>query len=93
EEGYQIIPEVAAYFKKLPIPSSLLPDLKVLEPDGGDEIYGQLIPFWSGEDDCFDVKSIEDIKYLPSLEITNSMNFSEDLVAQIKAMNIKVIPY
>lgn len=93
EEGYKIIPEVAAYFKKLPIPSSLLPDIKALDSDGGDEIYRQLIPFWDGEDDCFNVKSIEDIKFLPSLEITNSMNFPEDLVRQLKEKNIKVEEY
>ncbi|SNQ42128.1 leucine-rich repeat domain-containing protein [Cellulophaga lytica] len=93
EEGYKIIPEVAAYFKKLPIPSSLLLDIVELQPDGGDEIYAQLIPFWSGEDDCFDVKSIADIKYLPSLKVTNSMNFSDELVAQLEAKNITVKRY
>ncbi|WBU88287.1 leucine-rich repeat domain-containing protein [Cellulophaga omnivescoria] len=93
EEGYAIIPEVAAYFKKLPIPATLLLDIVELLPDGGDEIYAQLIPFWSGEDDSFDVKSIEDIKFLPSLETTNSLHFSEELVAQLEAKNINVIPY
>lgn len=93
EEGYGIIPEVAAYFKKLPIPSSLLLDIIELQPDGGDEIYAQLIPFWDGEDDCFDVKSIEDIKYLPSLKRTNTLNFSDKLVAKLKKKNIEVIMY
>lgn len=26
--------------------------------DGGDEIYQQIIPFWDGEDEYFDIKKI-----------------------------------
>lgn len=37
--------------------------------------------------------SIEDIKYLPNLKTTNTMNFSSKLVAQLKEMNIEVIEY
>lgn len=93
EEGYNIIPEVANYFKNLPIPLELLVDIVDLLPDGGDEIYGQLTPLWDGEDDRYDVMSIEDIKYLPNLKTTNTMNFSSKLVAQLKEMNIEVIEY
>ena len=28
--------------------------------DGGNEIYTQIIPFWDGEDDYFDVKDISE---------------------------------
>ena len=93
EEGYDTIPEAEAYFRNLEIPMDLLIDIKELKPDGGDEIYGQLIPFWDGEDDQFDVKSIEDIKYLPNLKATNSMNFSKELIKQLRALKIKVAAY
>lgn len=93
EEGYNRIPEAEAYFKSLEIPMSLLIDIKELKPDGGDKIYGQIIPFWDGEDDQFDVKSIKDVKYLPNLKATNSMNFSKELVKELRAKKIKVANY
>ncbi len=52
ERGYELLPEAVAYFKNIKIPSSLLIDIEELYPDGGSEIYGQLYPFWDGEDDC-----------------------------------------
>ena len=39
--------------------------------DGGNEIYAQLIPFWDGEDDVFDIESLteEDILQFPNLKV------------------------
>ena len=71
----------------------LLIDIKEMKPDGGDEIYGQLIPFWDGEDDQFDVESVEDIKHLPNLKATNSMNFSKELIKELRSRKIKVANY
>jgi len=38
--------------------------------DGGNEVYAQLIPFWDGEDDVFDIESLtdDDICQLPNLK-------------------------
>ncbi|MFS4416605.1 leucine-rich repeat domain-containing protein [Maribacter sp. 2307ULW6-5] len=93
EEGYDPIPEAVAYFKELEVPMELLIDIKELKPDGGDEIYRQIVPFWDGEDDRFDVKSIEDVKHLPNLKATNTMNFSKEQVKQLRALKIKVAHY
>lgn len=93
EEGYAVIPEVISYFKGVEIPMNLLIDIKELKPDGGDEIYRQIIPFWSGEDEQFDVKSVEDVKYLPNLKATNSMNFPKELIKELRAKKIKVANY
>jgi len=71
----------------------LLIDFEELKLDGGDEIYRQIIPFWDGEDNQFDAKSVEDIKYLPNLRATNSMNFSKELIKQLRALKIKVATY
>ena len=68
EEGYDIIPEVRAYFEQLEIPVALLPLIEEIDMDGGDEIYGQLCPFWDGEDDIFNIQSAEDAVLLPNLK-------------------------
>ena len=93
ERGYELLPEAVEYFKNIKIPSSLLIDIEELYPDGGSEIYSQLYPFWDGEDDCFDVKSIADIEYLPRLKRTNNLFFNKDLVKELRKRKIKVSNY
>lgn len=68
EEGYDIIPEVRQYFEALEIPVDILPHITEIDQDGGDEIYGQLYPFWDGEDDTFNIQSAEDAALLPNLK-------------------------
>jgi len=93
KEGYDEIAEVRAIFKRMEIPMELLIDITELKPDGGDRIYSQLVPFWDGEDNRFEVASVEDIDYLPNLKATNKMNFSKDLVKELRARKIKVSNY
>lgn len=61
EEGYELIPEVKAYFEQLEIPQALAPNVTEIYLNGGDEIYGNIIPFWDGEDDTFAIESFIDI--------------------------------
>lgn len=68
EEGYDIIPEVRAYFEQLEIPAELLSSIEAINQDGGDYIYAQLYPFWDGEDDIFNIQSAEDAALLPNLK-------------------------
>ena len=70
EEGYGPIQEVIDWFKKLEIPCSLASYIKEIEMDGGNDIYSQIIPFWDGEDDYFDVNDISEreIKQFPNLK-------------------------
>ena len=67
---FEVIPEVKKWFMDLPIPASLAALVTELYFDGGNEIYAQLIPFWDGEDDVFDIKSLteEDISQVPNLK-------------------------
>ena len=67
---FEVIPEVKKWFIDLPIPVSLAALVTELYFDGGNEIYAQLIPFWDGEDDVFDIKSLteEDISQVPNLK-------------------------
>ena len=70
EYYFEIIPEVKKWFQDLPIPASLAPLVTELYFDGGNEVYAQLIPFWDGESDDFDIESLteEDIRQFPNLK-------------------------
>ncbi|MFZ6874006.1 DUF6892 domain-containing protein [Undibacterium sp. Di27W] len=73
KEGYDVIPEVLAYFENLLIPPSLLAQVDKLAFDGGNKIYHQIFPYWDGECDTFDVTFAEDIKLVPHLKRMSSM--------------------
>lgn len=62
EEGYDIIPEALEYFKNLQLSAELLQKIERLSQDGGDDVYMNIIPYWDGEDDVFNIKSVEDCK-------------------------------
>lgn len=70
EEGYEPIKEIVEWFKKIEIPVSLASYIEEIVMDGGNEIYTQIIPFWDGEDDYFNVKDItaDEIKQFPNLK-------------------------
>lgn len=91
--GYDIILEALNYFKNLEIPMDLLIDIEELLTDGGDEIYSQIIPFWDGECETFSVSSLEDLGYVSRLKRTNNMNFSKELVKELRSKKIKVSSY
>ncbi|NOU72499.1 hypothetical protein GC098_13860 [Paenibacillus sp. LMG 31458] len=67
DEGYEIIPEAKTYFEELVLTSDHLAHVKELIFDGGLQIYTQIVPFWAGEDELFDVHSLEDASHLPNL--------------------------
>ena len=70
EEGYEPIKEIVDWFKNIEIPVSLAPYIDEIIMDGGNEIYTQIIPFWDGEDDYFDIEDIteEEIKQFSNLK-------------------------
>ena len=50
--------------------------------DGGNEIYSQIIPFWDGEDDYFDIKNVSEeeirqFKNLKKMEVMPQENWDE----------------
>lgn len=69
-EGYDVIPSVVNWFKKLEIPKKFADEITELVFDGGNTIYSQIYPFWDGEDDVFDIKRIpsSDFEALPNLK-------------------------
>jgi hypothetical protein len=68
EEGYDIIPEALAWFEALTIPAELAAEVTEIYQDGGNEIYMQICPFWSGESDIFNMHSAEDAAQFPNLK-------------------------
>lgn len=82
EEGYDPIPEAEKWFRDLQIPAVLADEVTELIVDGGNEIYGQIIPFWDGEDDYFDIKNVSEeeirqFKNLKKMEVMPQENWSE----------------
>lgn len=67
-EGYDIIPEALQYFEQLQIDERLAPEVDELSQDGGNDIYMNIIPFWSGSTEDFTIQSFEDVDQFPNLK-------------------------
>lgn len=102
QEGYEVIPEVLAYFKGLDIPKDLLAKVTSLTQDcgvdGGAEIYSQIWPFW--DPGCGDEvlkisnKASKDLPLLPNLKQVIGLehsNPSKKLISSFKERHIKLI--
>ena len=94
KEGYEAIPEVKKYFEDLQIDKKFAFEVDALYIDGGNEIYGQLIPFWDGEDDYYDVKNLSEneLKQFPNLKtLDGTANFFEEVGDILEKNGIKNI--
>lgn len=89
-EGYEIIPEVKTYFKNLKIPPILLSDITELYADGGDSIYSQLMPYWGGEEDIFNIFSTEEFHLLPQLDKFTPLGIENDVKEFLEKQSIDV---
>lgn len=67
-EDYEIDPRVQTFVDSLALTEELLAQVVKIGPDGGDEIYAGLVPVWDGEDDRFDIDTLDDLRLLPNLE-------------------------
>ncbi|TRX35334.1 hypothetical protein FNW52_11480 [Flavobacterium sp. ZT3R18] len=65
--SYEPIPEIKRFFEELEITNEMLSAITSFCPDGGDNIYGIIIANWVGEDEIFDIQSLEDVAVLPNL--------------------------
>lgn len=85
EEGYEPIKEALNWFKKLEIPASLADEVTELCMDGGSDVYLQIIPFWDGEDEYFDLKRVipEEISQFRNLKKMTVMSENYDEVAKV----------
>ena len=80
--GYDLIPEVTAYFQQLEVDKKYAADITEIIQEGGDDIYGQLLRFWDGEDDTFNIQNFEDVKHFPNLR--SMQLFYADNLEEIK---------
>jgi hypothetical protein len=67
-EDYEIDPRVQKFVDGIVLTEELLEQVVKIGPDGGDEIYAGLVPVWDGEDDRFDIGTLDDVSLLPNLE-------------------------
>lgn len=66
---YTVLDEARAYFEDLEIPAELLATVEELTFDGGHQVFMECAPVWDGEDDLFDVRSLDDLDLLPNLKL------------------------
>jgi hypothetical protein len=94
-EGYKPIREVKKWFENLPINAELAQHIEELYFDGGNEIYGQIIPFWDGEDSYYDIKNIssEELVQFPELKSVDiqSWGLSKKVKYILNSKGIKII--
>lgn len=89
-EGFDAIPEVKQYFAEFPILSEHLQSIEHLEQEGGDPIYTQVCPFWSGEDDLFNIRSAEDSVLFPHLKtVTLFFDDNDEILAGFRRRGIQ----
>lgn len=82
--GYEIIPEALEYMRRLKIPDELLSTIKELNYDLSSDIYGQIVPYWDGEDGTFEVSSLGDLDKLRNVKKIEG--FSQTLVDSFSAI-------
>lgn len=68
DQDYKPIPKVLEFYKNLEIDQKYLEEIETLQPDGGDLCYQYLFNVWDGEDNQFDISSIEGIENLTNLK-------------------------
>ncbi|MEU8882127.1 DUF6892 domain-containing protein [Streptomyces hydrogenans] len=64
----EALDESRTFFEELVIGDELLAGVDTLCFDAGQEIYRQCAPAWGGEDDLFDIRSLDDLALLPNLK-------------------------
>ncbi|MFD5729625.1 MULTISPECIES: DUF6892 domain-containing protein [unclassified Streptomyces] len=86
--AFTVLDEARAHFEALEISPELLATVETLDVDGGLQVYQECAPVWDGEDDLFDVGSLDDLDLLPNLRLIEGvdncgigMSFDTDVLA------------
>ncbi|RPE13073.1 hypothetical protein EGT74_05935 [Chitinophaga lutea] len=87
DEGYEFIPEVTAWFEDLEIDKKYADEITEIVQEGGDEIYGQVLRFWDGEDSTFNITDFDDTRHFKNLR--KMTLFHSENLPEIKAMLAK----
>ncbi|MFD1832496.1 DUF6892 domain-containing protein [Streptomyces desertarenae] len=67
--AFTVFDEARDFFERLEIGGELLATVDTLTLDGGHQVYMECAPVWDGEDDLFDVRSLDDLDLLPNLRL------------------------
>ncbi|MFG2430004.1 DUF6892 domain-containing protein [Streptomyces sp. NPDC048590] len=70
--AFSVLEESRTYFEQLEISDELLASVDELLLDGGHQVYYECSPVWDGEDDLFDVRSLDDLALLPNLRLIDN---------------------
>lgn len=92
EEGYEPIPEIVDYFKKLEIDNKLAEQVTEIYQDGGNDVYMNIIPYWDGEDDGFNIENYEDLKHFPNLKKMTLFDNDPKVYENLKSKGIDAKP-
>jgi len=86
-------PEIYDYFKNLDLSDELLRKVSSINFEGGNEIYRMIAPNWDGEDDTFQVRTIEDVSFTPNLyELVDSVLLDvKDATPLLQLRNLKTV--
>lgn len=68
EEGYELLRPAYKYLTRYPLTETMLDSVTTLEFDGGLDIYPYIWPFWDGESDEFDIRSLIGIEHCRNLK-------------------------
>ena len=94
-EGYEFIPEVIDYFQQFEIEKELADKVTQLQQDGGNDIYLEVLRFWDGEDDVFNIRSFKDaaqFKYLKTVSLFYYEPEDRQVLEELKQYGIKHDP-
>ncbi|MCP3769984.1 MULTISPECIES: DUF6892 domain-containing protein [unclassified Streptomyces] len=87
--AYKVVPEARAYFESLELSDELLAGVEELCLDGGNRVYQECAPVWDGEDDLFDITSLDDLVLLPNLRrVLGSEFLDPDLTAVLESRGV-----
>jgi len=91
QDGYDLSEKAYRYFADYPLTPDQLAKVEILVFDGGLEIYPFIFPFWGGETDDFDIRSIADMRHLPNLKTFEmiSMQVNPDLAPLGQTRNLQ----
>lgn len=83
-------PEARAWFEQLEVPEELVGRVTELYQDGGNETHMEIHPFWSGEDDYFNVHSAADAALFPNLKsITLIYDEDASILAEFQELGVE----
>ncbi|WP_330452972.1 MULTISPECIES: DUF6892 domain-containing protein [unclassified Streptomyces] len=72
--AFTVLDEARAHFEALEISPELLATVETLDLDGGLRVYQECSPVWDGEDDLYDVGSLDDLDLLPNLRLISGVD-------------------